>query len=617
MKFPKLQPTRQTVETLTAFGGYNRNAHIRDGEFYDMRNLSGDGFPLLTPRKPRKALDIGRGVRGMIRSNGLCYAQDKEMRLPNGNIDRYCGLVLPGGSGANVKMTVGDKELLAMGSRVILLPDKKWVNVAAYLADAEPAECCGDLESAYSANGVTYQMCDREGNPIDFRVGEEKPESPGNGAYWLDDGGQTPVLMRWYGDVALWQQEESFLRIELPNDTEKAPLFCRGDVLSGPATRGKILVSEDGSSTEWVYIPENPQVVQTFLEEGVYSIVIPGLTTYSSAAMTFYAASPVNWVRKMPEMDFVIESGNRLWGCKYGRTEKGFVNEIYASALGDPTNWHRFQGISTDSYVASIGCDGPFTGAVNYLGKPIFFKENAMICISGDMPSNYRVQCEPWEGVRNGCGKSLAVVDGILYYKSRTDVCAYDGTLAQRIGGVLGDRFRGKAVAGGYGKKYYISMEGPEGWELFVYDTVRKLWHKEDELEVVSFGELEEGLCCVPASREDILVLAGDEEGEETVRWMAQTGPMGLTTPDARYISRLQLKLSMTPGTRLRILGRYDSNTGWEHICTLTGTHKRSFTLPIRPRRSDSMTLRLEGEGFCCLHAITKIWEEGGLTGCV
>ena len=56
--------------------------------------------------------------------------------------------------------------------------------------------------------------------------------------------------------------------------------------------------------------------------------------------------------RTIPDMDFVVEQGNRLWGCKYGIINGEPVNEIYASKLGDFRNWNSFAGLSTDSYAA-------------------------------------------------------------------------------------------------------------------------------------------------------------------------------------------------------------------------------------------------------------------------
>ena len=73
--------------------------------------------------------------------------------------------------------------------------------------------------------------------------------------------------------------------------------------------------------------------------------------------------TPITISRKMPKMDFVIESNNRLWGCRYGENNDGdTVNEIYCSKQGDFKNWQCFEGVATDSYVASCGTDGEWTG---------------------------------------------------------------------------------------------------------------------------------------------------------------------------------------------------------------------------------------------------------------
>jgi len=75
-------------------------------------------------------------------------------------------------------------------------------------------------------------------------------------------------------------------------------------------------------------------------------------------------------------MDFITESGNRLWGCKYGVADGETVNEIYCCKLGDFKNWECYQGVSTDSWRASCGTDGKWTGAATLADSPIFFKED-------------------------------------------------------------------------------------------------------------------------------------------------------------------------------------------------------------------------------------------------
>ena len=197
----------------------------------------------------------------------------------------------------------------------------------------------------------------------------------------------------------------------------------------------------------------------------------------------------VTITRKMPDMDFIIESENRLWGCHYGPDADGkMVNEIYACKLGDFKNWNCFMGISTDSYAVTVGTDGPFTGAITHLGYPLFFKENCVHKVYGNYPANYQIITTTCRGVQNGCSRSLAIVNETLYYKSRSAVCAYDGSLPVEISSAFGDVVYRNAVAGYLGNKYYISMLDDSGrYHLFAYDTLKGMWHREDNTGAMQF----------------------------------------------------------------------------------------------------------------------------------
>ena len=52
-KMAKLTQGVQSIQMTSAFRGYNHNDIIADGELYDMQNLSGDRYPLLSLRKKR------------------------------------------------------------------------------------------------------------------------------------------------------------------------------------------------------------------------------------------------------------------------------------------------------------------------------------------------------------------------------------------------------------------------------------------------------------------------------------------------------------------------------------------------------------------------------------
>ena len=181
-------------------------------------------------------------------------------------------------------------------------------------------------------------------------------------------------------------------------------------------------------------------------------------------------------------MDFVVESGNRIWGCN---SEK---NEIYASKLGDPKNFDSFMGISTDSYAVTVGTDGEFTGAVSFRGYIIFFKEHCIHKIYGQNPP-YTVNTSYIRGVQKGSHKSLCVVNETLYYKSPNGICAFEGGVPVDISSALGGAYYTDAIAGVLGNRYYICMSDKNGKRvLFNYDESRNIWHKEDNIDIREFA---------------------------------------------------------------------------------------------------------------------------------
>ena len=82
-------------------------------------------------------------------------------------------------------------------------------------------------------------------------------------------------------------------------------------------------------------------------------------------------------------MDYICSFENRIYGCSSS------ANTIYASALGDPTNFFDYTGISTDSYAVAVGSEGEFTGCIGYGGSVLFFKEDAIHRLMGSFPAEY------------------------------------------------------------------------------------------------------------------------------------------------------------------------------------------------------------------------------------
>ena len=173
---------------------------------------------------------------------------------------------------------------------------------------------------------------------------------------------------------------------------------------------------------------------------------------------------------------------------------------------------------------------------------------------------------------------------------------------------------RNGAVAGGFNNKYYISMksEVDSKWYLFVYDTQSGLWHKEDNTQAACFCASGGDIYFIDHSGNKIKSVSGSGEKEsEAVKWSAETGAIGTSMPDKKYISRLNVRMSLSIGSKVMFFAQYNSSGNWEHISTMTGTTLRSFTVPIRPKRCDHFKLRIKGVGEAKIFSISKTVEQG------
>ena len=316
--------------------------------------------------------------------------------------------------------------------------------------------------------------------------------------------------------------------------------------------------------------------------------------------------------RRLPTLDFVCESQNRLWGCYYGLDGDKTVNEIYCSALGDFKNWRQYQGLATDSWAASVGSDGPWTGAVNYLGHPIFFKENRIHSVTVSALGAHRVDETVCRGVQKGSHRSLAVVGETLYYKSRTDVCAWQGGFPVSVSAALGEGRYEQAAAGAFGSRYYLSMRDESGaWSLFTYDIARGLWLREDELEVKYFARVDDSLWCVDGEGR-LLDLRGEQgEREHAVDWAMESGIQYYEQPNRKYLSRFQIQLMMEAGASAEIYLEYDGTGVWQHQGHIALPRAGTVTVPVRPRRCTHMRMRLTGCGDVKVFSITRVLEVG------
>lgn len=588
MKLPKLNELPTSRSMTDVFKGYNHNLRIGDGEFYDMKNLTSSHYPVLSPRGARGVYATPTNPQGLISKGNVCYVdcitpEHEEEAIFYIGGDEVTGLKL------SSKEEDCPKKLISMGAYVIILPDNKWVNTADITE-------YGDIEASVDTtegDTVTFSLCKIDSTDYDLVGTPDEPENPENMDLWLDTSSTPHALKQYSATNSTW--------IDVPTTYIKISATGIGvpfEVGDGVAISG----IEDNQLQDL----NNTMVIQA---KGDDYIVVIGIIDKETTQ-----TSPISVKRQMPLMDFVIESGNRLWGCRYGESLNGdIVNTIYASKLGDFKNWHCYEGISTSSYYANVGTDGQFTGAITHLGYPLFFKENCVHKVYGNFPSNYQIQTTTCRGVQHGSSDSLAIVNETLFYKSSKAVCAYDGSLPVEISSALGEDMYYDAVAGAIGNKYYISMSDGNEYHLFVFDTVKGIWHREDNTKALSFCTSRGELYYIDSADKKIKTVMGSHssEAKQDIDWMAETGIIGTEHPDKKYISRIDVRMSLDTDSEVSFFIQYDSIGEWLPLYTMRCQSLRSFTVPIRPHRCDHLRLRIEGKGEAKIYSITKTTEQG------
>lgn len=663
-------------ERIDTFGGYNHNLKIGDGEFFDMTNLTSDYYPLLANRRPRgvakKLIRISPGFPvdptystcTIDRVFGMCSDEDGDLFMvciitytdgvsdgpvlikllkdcsSYGDYDDYSLFInfslLSSTSGISLSAT--EKQMIVAGNRIYIFPDKVYFEnklrstadepeddeeigtggllvyfVDSYTLDFSVIHRVHDGESGSAATKVMYFPCDADGKVYtDYTKSDTPPASPSNGTVWIDTSQDAPMWKR-YSD-GKWSAIQTYVKIVYPVGVNNFALLREGDgVYVHPVSSSSEVNSLIGTH---IIIKKAPYFDGLVLKGD--AVVIPGMITeavtdeYDEDAEEKDQYS-IRIERKVPDMDFVVLAQNRLWGCRYDFEDS--INEIYASKLGDFTNWNVFAGISTDSYAASVGTQGKWTGAANIGGNPVFFKEDCVHRVYVSSSGAHQIVDKPCKGVKDGCGHSVSMVGDICYYLSKVGVIAYDGAAWAQVSDAFGDVSYGNASGFTSGDKYYLSAQDDGGeWSLFAYDTKKGLWHREDDSEARFSSSDYSGAAFFNETAGELQLIGGDTdtgEDEGTVRWEAVSGLQGYSYIGEKYISRFNLRMILPYGSSLGIFIEYDSDGVWHDQGFINGTGTRAFVIPVRPRRCDHFRIKLCGEGDCRIYSFAKFFEGG------
>ena len=600
---------------LRAFGGLNEGYGCSEAEYSAGINFSSRDFPALSTRKPRRKLRTLTGLNGMYHLNGLLTVCGKDL------------VYTPDDGGETVTCTdaVADskKALVGLGTKILIFPDK----VAFDTADGSVSA----LGACWKAEGqsVEFAPCDAEGRTYTpTGVGREEPESPADGQIFLKvEDEEHP--WRYDGTLEVYSAASGnwtalpldYCRITAAGAQEK---FCQWDTVTVQGTAAKQAGQWEALDGDCVVyaVTENSLCVRADpAGDYFYGTLVQGTDAAQwtsldgSQTRSIAAEQTVQLERRVPDLDFVTECDNRVWGCSSRE------NVIYACKLGDPTNWFSYRGIAEDSYAVTVGSDGPFTGAATCLGSVLFFKENALHKLYGSKPSDFQLSSLRCRGVARNAAGSLCVLNETLYYLSPDGVMAWDGSIPTKVSEKLNTARLSNvqtAVGGALDGRYYLYLARDSGREgdaleerLLVYDTERGLWQEEDGCSYAmasTGGQLylwdgHDIWAADPSRERDWKTTEGVEE---TVDFELITGAFGMDEAEDRYLSRLTLQMDAVCASTVELAICYDDGP-WEKLAewAVAGKQKR-FDLHLAPRRCGIFRLRLTGKGQITLRSLAR-----------
>lgn len=545
------------------FRGLNHNLYVGENEFWWMENLCATNYPVMTPRAARGLVEQIPDAQGL-------YARGKLMWAANERL--YYG-------GEEVgAVSRGAKTFVGLGAYIVIFPDG--LRYHTINGTLEP------LTAAWRQTAeASVDLARLDGSDIGHvTISDTAPASPSAGDWWIDTSGDEDVMRVYSAVEDKWNAvPTTYARI---TSTGLGAAFNTGDCIQITGGTDEI---------------NGYHVIEAKTDDSItISCVLKHCTT---------VARGMKANRGLPQMDFVCELNNRIWGCSSA------AHEIYCCKLGDPTNWYVLGTNAADAWAATVGSDGDFTGCCSFGGSVLFFKENILHKVFGTKPGNFQIQDTPLRGVMAGCAKSLCVVNESLIYKAREGVMLFDGGNPTGISDGLGTGLYSDAAAGADGDRYYISMRDEDGaWHMFVFNEAKGMWHREDNTHATDFASLHGQLYFL---REDgaLMAVQGRREPGAAVEyefdWWAETGDMLIDQPDNKYLSRIQVKASVDHKSRLMIEAQYDSDGEWHVLYRRGGSRKSAFTIPLIPRRCDHLRLRISGWGRAAVYAISKEIEKG------
>ena len=558
MYLPELQNELQrTTQKTVEFKGINFTNMAQDGEMRDSLNISTDNYPTLSPRKRRTVFreDLGTPTEIMSVNGKLAWIDGTDFV--------YDGVV-------KGRVTEGEHFIRTITNRVVIFPDKKIYNATTDEFEA--------METEYTTTGdVTFLIATNdpsEDQTITFPEGADLERHFKAGDVVHLSGGT--VVEANNKAVIIKNVERNVITVE--TSTFVAP--PRDETTPTPTT------DSDGHK---VYTHSSGLVVVK-TSDGNTTLREYYVEPYDSSA-----EDHLKLAREVPDLKFICEYGNRIWGVK--------DNTIYGSKLGDPFNFDYYNGLATDSYTVEVGSRGEFTGVFPYSNQLVFFKENYIHKLFGAKPSAFNIMTSYREGVKKGCHKSLRIINDMIFYLGKSGVMSYTGNLPELVSRNFGSRRFVDRVGCDNNWKYRVCLKNEfDDWAFYEYDTRLGLWLKETEEQVKDMCYHEGHLYGII---DDKIYSFDHAEIRERFRWFREFAETNENTLYQKGYSKLYVDAKGDPDAYFTISIK-ENDKAWRPVYTGGFTNRKSVKIPIIVGGSDLLQIRIDGEGFVKIHSLRR-----------
>lgn len=637
MHLPYLRSRKQKTEKqIVAFRGVNYGESVRDGDLSESQNLTAERFPCMSPR-------AGRSTEGEYENATAVYFKGKRF-VVDGTKLLYDGEEI-------ATVSEGKKQFASVNSKVVIFPDKIMFDMEAgevhslgaeYTSEAGMLEFINGKEiavhlgkynatvvssgniggtspSSYSGIEETKRpfkkklssvSVNKETGAITFGSTSDCPyaENVSSGMLFVDaslgaDGVKTwGRVTRVYGET----------RIPVGPGGTSTKVYHYGfdydicgvqgadfEAFSGFEALGfrkGDAVEIEGLKTYEQY--NGSYIIRDFGTHTTDGVELPTLIFDPDLfADTGVDAGAVTIRRKVPNLTVMCESNNRLWGAE-GST-------IFASALGDPTNFYTRDSLDTDSYAVPVASEGAFTGCCGFGNSVLFWKEDKLHKILGAYPSQYTMYEYNVPGVKLGSEQSLCNINEVVYYHGREGMYRYNGGSPELISENFGLRRYEEAAAGAIEGRYYLSMKDRQKgeWGLWVYDTLKNIWLREDDTHAMCFAANEGKLYCIGGSK--LMCLNPDDSGE-VFEWSATTARMDEMFHNRKCYSKLLLRGELLEDSAWLQVEISCDGEPFKRVYTSRDKSAKTLAIPIMPKRCDSFRVRLSGEGKFIIRSLVR-----------